>query len=107
MRLIHPQLPWCIDIHASNPTGVDLADLLAVIWTCLHCAIRPVNFYNDELWGPGPAEDHAAWGVRCGGDRFECGCGVQRVDFLRRHVFEGLVKGRNGTWEMKKSKKGY
>jgi hypothetical protein len=27
---------------------------------------------------------------------------VKRVDFLRgRCIFEGLVKGRNGVWEMK------
>jgi hypothetical protein len=38
----------------------------------------------------------------------EHGRGVRRVDFLRRHVtFEGLVKGRNGMWEIKTSKVAY
>jgi hypothetical protein len=33
---------------------------------------------------------------------FKWGCGVRRVDFLKRHVvLEALVKGCNGMWKMK------
>lgn len=44
----------------------------------------------------------SAWSVRCNGNAMEHGSGVRRVDFLRsRIMFEGLVPGRDGMWEMK------
>jgi hypothetical protein len=105
MRLVHPRLPWYIDVHASNPTGVNLGDLFQAIWNCLRCPIQKADFLNDELSDSDRDKISHAWRVRCNGDAFEQGCGVRRVDFLRRHVvFEGLVKGRNGTWEMKTRK---
>jgi hypothetical protein len=108
MRLIHPRLPWYIDVHASNPTGVNLSDLFQAIWNCLRWPIQKADFWNDELSDHDRDKIGHAWRVRCDGDVFERGRGVRRVDFLRRHVvFEGLVKGRNGTWEMKTRKAMY
>ena len=44
----------------------------------------------------------------CDRDLFEQGCGVKRVDFSRVLVmFEGLVEGRKGMWEMKARKAQY
>jgi hypothetical protein len=105
MRLIHPRLPWYIDVHASNPTGVNFRDLFQTIWDNLRCPIQKADFWNDELTDLDRDKISRAWKVRCNGDAFERSNGVRRVDFLRRHVvFEGLVKGRNGTWEMKTRK---
>lgn len=105
MRLIHPRLPWYIDVHASNPTGVNLGDLFQAIWNCLRCSIQSADFWNDELSDLDRDKISHAWRKRCDGDPFEHGNGVRRVDFLRRHVvFEGLTRGRNGTWEMKTRK---
>jgi hypothetical protein len=108
MRLFHPRLPWYIDVHATNPTGVDLSDLFQMIWKCPRWPINQADFWNDELSGGDRDKISHAWRVRCDEDSFERGCGVRRVDFLRRHVvFEGLVKGMNGTWEMKTKKAMY
>jgi len=108
MRLYHPRLPWYIDVHASNPTGVNLGDLFMSIWHSLRCPIQKSDFWNDELSESDRDKVSHAWRVRCNGDRMEHGRGVRRVDFLRRHVtFEGLVKGRNGMWEIKTSKVAY
>ena len=49
-----------------------------------------------------------AWKIRYDGDSFERGCGIKKIDFLGRHVvLQGLVKGRNGIWEMKTRKAEY
>lgn len=108
MRLFHPRLPWYIDVHASNPTGITLADLFQAIWNCLHWPIQQTDFWNDELSDSDRDKISRAWMVRCGGDAYDQNTGVRRVDFLKRDViFEGLVKGRNGTWEMKTRKTEY
>jgi hypothetical protein len=105
MRLYHQRLPWYIDVHASNPTGVNLGDLLMSIWTTLRWQIQKSDFWNDELSDADRDKVTRAWSTRCHGDIMEQRAGLRRVDFLRRHVlFEGLVKGRNGMWEMKTKK---
>ena len=66
------------------------------------------DFWNEELSEADRDKITKAWKLRCDGDAFERACGVRRVDFLRRHVvLEGLVKGRNGSWEMKTRKTEY
>jgi hypothetical protein len=108
MRLIHPRLPWYIDIEASNPTGINLGDLFQAIWVCLQWPIQKADFWNDELSESDRDKISHSWRVRCNGDPREQASGVRRVDFLRRHVvFEGLVKGRDGTWEMRTRKAAY
>ena len=108
MRLFHPRLPWYIDVHASNPTGVNLGDLFMSIWASLRWQIQKSDFWNDELSESDRNKISYAWKVRCNGDGTEQRSGVRRVDFLRRHVvFEGLVKGRNGMWEIKTRKVAY
>jgi hypothetical protein len=49
MCLIHVRLPWYIDVQASNPTGVTLADLFGAIWACLRSPIVHADFWNEEL----------------------------------------------------------
>ncbi|KZP14163.1 hypothetical protein FIBSPDRAFT_868539 [Athelia psychrophila] len=63
------------------------------------------DFWNEEMGGKEREKIASAWRERCGIDAGERASGVRRVDYLRRDViFEGLVKGRNGTWEMKTRK---
>lgn len=105
MRLVHPRLPWYIDIVASNPTGVTLYDLFYAIWASLRIPIAQRDFWNEEMGGKDRDKISNAWRERCGMDETERASGVRRVDYLRRDViFEGLVKGRNGTWEMRTRK---
>ncbi|KZP17080.1 hypothetical protein FIBSPDRAFT_35555 [Athelia psychrophila] len=105
MRLLHPRLPWYIDVAASNPTGVTLWDLFAAMWTALRLPIAQRDFWNEEMRGKERDKIASAWRERCGNDEGERASGVKRVDYLRRDViFEGLVKGRNGNWEMKTRK---
>jgi hypothetical protein len=97
MRLIHPRLPWNIDVYATNPTGVDLGDLFRAIWTYLRIPIQQTDFWNNEMSDTDRDKISHVWKVRCDGDPFERECGVTRVDFSRKHVvLEGLVKGCNG-----------
>lgn len=85
-----------------------MGDLFISIWSSLRWQIQKSDFWNDELNDADRAKVSHAWSTRCNGDIMEQKAGVRRVDFLRRHVtFEGLVKGRNGMWEMKTRKVAY
>lgn len=108
MHFIHLQLPWYIDPEASNPTSISLGNLSQAILVCQQWLIQRADFWNDELSESDQDKISHAWRARCKGDPCEQASGVRRVDFLRRHVvFEGLVKGCNGTWEMKMRKAAY
>lgn len=108
MRIYHPRLPWYIDAYASNPTGVNLGDLFTAIYNSLQKQIQHADFYNDELEDDDRNRINWAYKVRCMEDRRELMNGVRRVDYLRRSVlFEGLVKGKNGMWEMRTRKGAY
>ncbi|KAH7908885.1 hypothetical protein BJ138DRAFT_1011894 [Hygrophoropsis aurantiaca] len=102
MRIYHSRLPWYIDIHASgNPPYVTLADLFLGLYTSLSARIHRSDYYNDEL----NAEDREilkkAWEERCRSPE-ESADGVKRVDYLRgKVIFEGLVRGKNGMWQLK------
>lgn len=83
-------------------------DLFTSIWSTLRWPIQKSDYWNDELNDADRDKVRHAWSTRCNGNAAEQMAGVRRVDFLRRHVmFEGLVKGRNGMWEMKTKKVGY
>uniref|UniRef100_A0A8H8CEV6 DUF6699 domain-containing protein n=1 Tax=Psilocybe cubensis TaxID=181762 RepID=A0A8H8CEV6_PSICU len=53
MRLMHPKLPWYIDIHESRPNGVLVGDVLEQMHRQLHVSIRGRHYWNDVL---GPEE---------------------------------------------------
>jgi hypothetical protein len=81
---------------------VTVYDVLVQMFQQLDLPITGKHWWNEEiddvLRGKMTAEFHD----RTRYNQDEIGRGVKRVDFLRgRCIFEGLVKGRNGMWEMK------
>ncbi|KDQ56148.1 hypothetical protein JAAARDRAFT_158883 [Jaapia argillacea MUCL 33604] len=103
MRLYHPLLPWYIDIRPNSGPGCVLGNLFAAIYVKLRKEIGKSDFYNNGLDDEEREEIIDAWFLRCGLEGGEAKAyAVRRVDFLKDQViFEGLVKGKNGTWEMK------
>lgn len=105
MCLYHSRLPWYIDVHASNATGVTLFDLFECIWACLRKQVRESDFWNEDLDDADRDKIDWAWRERVGNDQREIEKGVRRVDYLRRCcILEGLVRGKHGMWEMKLKK---
>jgi len=106
MRIYHARVPWYVDVRASgNPVGVTFADLFEEIYKVMHIQIVDADFNNDELDDEERKRITAAYRNRVGSDRAEAMKGIRRVDFLMgRFIFEGLVKGKEGLWEMKTTK---
>jgi len=108
MRIYHSRMPWYVDATAgANPVGVTFADLFNAIHQTLQMQIVDADFYNDELDDDERKRITDAYRKRCAasGDPGEAAMGIRRVDFLMgRVVFEGLVKGKEGLWEMKTAK---
>src|SRR6266542_292383 len=104
LRLVHPRLPWYIDIHQVHPNGVTVLDLLAQMHVQLHAQIQPRHFYNEELTDADRAEITKAFHARCKGDTLVMAKGILQVDFLgHKVVFEGLSRATKGLWEIKLS----
>lgn len=106
MRIYHTRMPWYIDVQASsNPVGVTFADLFNAIYTVLQVQIVDADFNNDEVDDEERKRIISAYRKRVGSDQAEAMKGIRRVDFLMgRAIFEGLVKGKEGLWEMKTTK---
>jgi len=108
MRVYHSRMPWYVDARTdNNPVGVTFADLFNAIYHTLQMQIVDADFYNDELDDSERKRISDSYQQRCAaiGDASEPLKGVRRVDFLMgRVVFEGLVKGKEGLWEMKTAK---
>jgi hypothetical protein len=99
-------MPWYIDAHTdANPVGVTFRDLFNAIYQTLQTQIVDADFYNDELDDEERKKIAGAYRKRCGTNQSESAKGIRRVDFLMgRVVFEGLVKAKEGLWEMKTTK---
>ncbi|KAF9052164.1 hypothetical protein BJ165DRAFT_1340180 [Panaeolus papilionaceus] len=102
MRLFHPKLPWYIDIVARHTNGITVVDLFEQMHRQLHTPILGRHFWNDELGQEERGEITRAFVRRCRGEVEKVRKGVVQLDFLgRKVVFEGLVRGPKGIWEMK------
>lgn len=102
LRLYHSRLPWYIDIHQTHPNGVTVFDVLVQLSRQMQTAIHSRHYFNETL----DAADRAAlakyFKERIRGGKGERGRGVLQVDFLgEKCVLEGLVRGKQGMWEMK------
>ncbi|KAJ7615029.1 hypothetical protein DFH06DRAFT_1240393 [Mycena polygramma] len=106
MRLMHPRLPWYIDVLGGyHAPGVTLSDVLRSLFVELDRPIGSQDFWNEELGKREREGLTRAFKERCAqkGDymREEMLLGVKRVDFLGPEcIFVGLVR-RNGMWEIK------
>lgn len=102
MRLYHPRLPWYIDVFMREPNGITIGDILLTIHGQLSTQIHQRHYYNEEVDDAHRGVLSAAFGDRCGNRREEMEKGVLQVDFLAdKYVLLGLMKGKNGMWEMK------
>ncbi|KAF8624599.1 hypothetical protein AX17_007092 [Amanita inopinata Kibby_2008] len=102
LRFYHPKLPWYIDVFKSRPNGITIADIMQAMWVQLSSQIHQRHYYNEELDDAHRGVLSAAFSDRCGNVKELTDRGVLQVDFLaERYVFLGLVKGKNGMWEMK------
>ncbi|KAF8888724.1 hypothetical protein CPB84DRAFT_1733144 [Gymnopilus junonius] len=102
MRLSHPRFPWYIDITQSHPNGVTVFDILSQMHAQLHTSIHPRHFWNEELGEQERAALTKTFQERVKGAPELVQRGVLQVDFLgEKCVFEGLVRGQKGVWELK------
>ena len=102
MRLYHPRLPWYIDVFQSQPNGITIQDILHWINRQLSTQIHQRHYYNEELDDAHRGVLSATFSDRCRYSREIMERGILQVDFLAdKHVLLGLVKGKNGMWEMK------
>ncbi|KAH0578199.1 hypothetical protein H2248_004074 [Termitomyces sp. 'cryptogamus'] len=83
MRLFHPLLPWYIDVYKNIDSGVTVGD-----------------YYNEELGSEIRGRIARAYQSRTQGTA-EKWKGIKWVDYLEdRCIFVGLVKSRDGMWEI-------
>ncbi|KAK0217048.1 hypothetical protein IW262DRAFT_1395240 [Armillaria fumosa] len=107
MRLYHARYPWYVDVYASNPNGVTIYDILMQLHVQMMMAIESRHYYCEDVRSKERELLGAAYTSRCHGDKEIMSRGVVRVDFLGmegRLLLQGLVRGRNGMWEMKIAK---
>jgi len=105
LRLYHPRLPWYVDVMQSRTNGVTVYDVLVQMFEQLDMPITGKHWWNDEIDDVLRGKITAAFHERTGSNTDQVRRGVKRIDFLKgKFVFEGLVKGRNGMWEMKMRK---
>ena len=105
VRLYHPRFPWYIDIQQVHPNGITVLDVLRQMHDQLHQPIHGRHFWNEEFTAQDRAAITQAFQRRCRGDRDLIQRGVVQLDFLGpRVVFEGLVRGPKGHWEIKFAK---
>ncbi|KAI8974867.1 hypothetical protein BD414DRAFT_497774 [Trametes punicea] len=101
IRLYHAQLPWYVDVEASNPSGVTLYDLFYAIYCYMMRPIEYGDYYNIEMNYELRDRIACAWAERCTSEE-ERRKGVRRVDYLMgKVIMEGVQKGRDGLWEIK------
>ena len=105
MTFYSPFLPWYVEARSSNPSGLTLEEMFRAIWQCMQMPITNEDWYNTEMDDLARAKIGDAWDVRCGDNMAERQKGVKRVDFLMgRVVMEGLLRGRDGMFELKLKK---
>lgn len=105
MTFYASQFPWYVEARSSNPSGVTLYDMFWAIWACMMTPITNEDYYNNEMDEKTREKIADAWAVRCGESKEERSAGVKRVDFLMEKIaLEGVVKGRDGMFELKVKK---
>lgn len=104
----HPKLPWRIKVQASNAgIGITLGDVFNGIHEQLRLPIGHHEYYTVELTSEDRDMLTSVFEERCAGDSREVVGGLRRVDFLGKDVyFVGLLKSKDGKWEMKTSENG-
>ncbi|KAK6992567.1 hypothetical protein R3P38DRAFT_2569505 [Favolaschia claudopus] len=108
MRLVHPRLPWYVDVGARfTANGITILDVLHSLFDTLNRPIAARDFWNEEMGKKDRDSLTKTYKERCAkrgdelGVREELAKGIYKVDFLGADcIFVGLVR-RNGIWEIK------
>jgi hypothetical protein len=101
MRIYHQRLPWYIDIQQTHPNGVTVYDIFNQMNVQLHASIHGRHFWNEDLGESDRNTITVAFQNRVK-DEVMISRGILQVDFLgKKFVFQGLVRGTKGMWEMK------
>ncbi|KAG6887153.1 hypothetical protein C0995_000961 [Termitomyces sp. Mi166 len=104
MRLFHPLLPWYIDVEQHQENGATVQDVIMQVHMELQTKISARDYFNEEMGSARRERIARAFQRRKQGPEGEeeSKKGVMRVDYLEdRVVFVGLVRVRDGLWEMK------
>ncbi|KAG6808703.1 hypothetical protein H0H93_016590, partial [Arthromyces matolae] len=102
MRLLHPLLPWYIDIKQQNPNGVTVEDVILHIYLALNTPIVTTHFYNEDVTENHRNRINKAFYERTKVDTALVDQGVKMIDFLEDKVdFMGLSRTKDGLWELR------
>jgi hypothetical protein len=102
LRISHPRLPWYIDIRRKQPNGVTIYDVFEQMHEQLHEQIQDKHFYNEDLNEVDRTQLAFTFNSRVVGNQMLHAGGILKVDFLGdKCVFEGLVRGPRGIWELR------
>ena len=106
MRLYHPLLPWYIDVESSRSRGITVLDVVRKVHNQLMIPLT-----ERDVWNEGMNEEMRRSVARsfrwrtsrgAGGKHAVDGLKPLRLEFLgNSYIFEGLVKGTDGMWEIK------
>jgi len=107
LRFYHPRLPWYLDVRASQPNGILIADVLQQLHAKLHKPIQLHDFSNTVLDASDRELITDAYRNRCDYRVDIMQQGVRRVDFMGSDVIlQGFRAGRDGMWLMKTTRFG-
>ncbi|KAJ7582575.1 hypothetical protein C8J56DRAFT_222982 [Mycena floridula] len=102
LRLVHPLLPWHIDILSSTPSGITICDIVVQIHQHLMQPITGQDFTNDILKPEDREEMTKGYSERCIASRSTVRNGMRRLDFLKYDmIFCGLELQPSGICLMK------
>ncbi|TCD71975.1 hypothetical protein EIP91_000107 [Steccherinum ochraceum] len=105
MRLFSDNYPWYIEVETSNPAGITMHDFFHAIWISTQTPIQNEDYWNCEMDENVRKRIANAYSRRVGDDREEASRGIRRVDFLMdRMILEGLVRTKDGLYELKLKK---
>ncbi|KAJ8502990.1 hypothetical protein ONZ45_g11250 [Pleurotus djamor] len=101
LRIMHPALPWYIDIQNTQPNGITIGDILMQMAEALNKPISARHFWNEALTSGDRAALTTIFKERTGEDMMAIRDGVKQVDFLGGAVWlMGFVRRSGGMWEM-------
>ncbi|KAH9912310.1 uncharacterized protein BXZ73DRAFT_36618, partial [Epithele typhae] len=99
-RLVHPRLPWLVDVPRHDGPLVTLFDVLWALHAVLHEPLAEADLFNVLMDERARAAVAAAFQARCGTEE-ERARGARRVDFLMGEVvMEGVRPVERGMWEV-------
>lgn len=102
MRLVHPRLPWYVDVTPTHANGITVGNILEALMARLSVPIHGRHYWTEALSAGERKMISDAFAQRAAGRPEVISQGVCFVDFLGdRYVFLGLARTTKGLWEIK------